>query len=43
MRILIVEDEKGLALVLSEMLNMEGYYTDIAYDGESGLDNDAVA
>ena len=39
MRILIVEDEKGLALVLSEMLNMEGYYTDIAYDGESGLDN----
>lgn len=38
MRILIVEDEKGLALVLSEMLNMEGYYTDTAHDGESGLD-----
>ena len=39
MRILIVEDEKDLAMVLSELLSMEGYYTDTAYDGESGLDN----
>ena len=39
MRILIVEDEKDLAMILSELLSMEGYYTDVAYDGESGLDN----
>lgn len=39
MRILIVEDEKDLAMILSEILNMEGYYTDNAYDGEIGLDN----
>ncbi len=39
MRILIVEDEKDLAMILSELLEMEGYYTDISYDGESGLDN----
>ena len=39
MRILIVEDEKDLAMILAEILNMEGYYTDNAYDGESGLDN----
>ena len=39
MRILIVEDEKDLAMVLSELLSMEGYYTDTAFDGEEGLDN----
>lgn len=39
MRILIVEDEKDLAMILSELLSMEGYYTDVSYDGESGLDN----
>lgn len=39
MRILIVEDEKSLAMVLSELLAMEGYYTDVAYNGEDGLDN----
>lgn len=39
MRILIVEDEKDLSMVLSEMLEMEGYYVDTAYDGISGLDN----
>ncbi len=38
MRILIVEDEKNLAMVLSEMLSIEGYHTDIAHDGENGLD-----
>ncbi|MGN0620504.1 MAG: response regulator transcription factor [Porcipelethomonas sp.] len=39
MRILIVEDEKDLAMILSETLTMEGYYIDTAFDGESGLDN----
>lgn len=39
MRILIVEDEKDLSMILSEMLEMEGYYVDAAYDGVSGLDN----
>ena len=39
MRILIVEDEEDLAMILSELLEMEGYYVDISYDGESGLDN----
>lgn len=38
MRILIVEDEKDLAYVLSETLELEGYNTDIAIDGEYGLD-----
>ncbi len=39
MRILIVEDEEDLAMILSELLEMEGYYVDISYDGENGLDN----
>lgn len=39
MRVLIVEDEKDLAMILSEILEIEGYYTDIAYDGVNGLDN----
>ena len=34
MRILIIEDEKDLANVLSEMLELEGYHTDIPNDGE---------
>lgn len=38
MRILIVEDEKDLAYVLSETLKLEGYNIDIANDGEYGLD-----
>ena len=38
MRILIVEDEKDLADVLSETLQLEGYNTDVANDGEYGLD-----
>lgn len=38
MRILIVEDERDLAMVLSEMLKTEGYYVDAVYDGASGLD-----
>jgi len=39
MRVLIVEDEKDLAMILSEILEMEGYYTDVVHDGVSGLDN----
>ncbi len=38
MRILIIEDEKDLAYVLSEMLSLENYNIDIANDGEYGLD-----
>lgn len=38
MRILIVEDERDLAMILSERLKIEGYYADAVYDGESGLD-----
>lgn len=39
MRILIVEDEQDLSMILSETLELEGYYADISYDGISGLDN----
>lgn len=39
MRILIVEDEKDLVMILSEMLSMEGYCVDYSYDGADGLDN----
>lgn len=38
MRILIVEDEMDLSMILSEMLEMEGYYVDAVYNGISGLD-----
>lgn len=36
-KILIVEDEKNIALVLSYNIKKEGYDCDIAYDGETGL------
>lgn len=39
MRILIVEDELDLNMVLSEMLTIEGYNVDSSYDGTDGLDN----
>ncbi|MBN1777708.1 MAG: response regulator transcription factor [Clostridiales bacterium] len=39
MRILIIEDEVRLARTLADMAAQDGYATDIAYDGESGLDN----
>lgn len=38
MRILIVEDEKDLAMVLAELLSLEGYDTDTVHNGEDGLD-----
>lgn len=39
MRILIIEDEKRLAGTLADMIAESGDIADIAYDGESGLDN----
>lgn len=39
MRILVVEDEVRLASTLQDLLEMNGYVTDICHDGESGLDN----
>ena len=39
MHILVVEDEKRLASTLADMLEQEHYLVDLAYDGESGLDN----
>lgn len=39
MRILIVEDETLLAETLADILSQAGYASDIASDGESGLDN----
>lgn len=39
MRILIVEDEIDLSMILSERLEMEGYYVDAVYNGINGLDD----
>ncbi|MGN0622067.1 MAG: response regulator transcription factor [Porcipelethomonas sp.] len=39
MRILIVEDEKDLTMILCEAVKMEGYYADAAYNGTDGLYN----
>ena len=39
MRILIVEDEYGLADALGAILQKENYSVDISNDGESGLEN----
>jgi len=36
-RILLVEDEPGLVLTLSDLLTMEGYAVDTATDGPTGL------
>lgn len=38
MRILVIEDEKGLAEGLRAVLEKNGYTVDTAYDGISGLD-----
>ncbi|MBI5642257.1 MAG: response regulator transcription factor [Deltaproteobacteria bacterium] len=37
MRILLVEDEKDLAMIIKQGLEEEGYVVDIAHDGEEGL------
>lgn len=39
MRILVVEDEVRLASTLQDLLELNGYTTDVCHDGESGLDN----
>ena len=36
-KILVVEDEKNIATVLSYNIKKEGYDCDVAYDGETGL------
>lgn len=38
MRILIVEDQERLVKTLADIVHGIGYSTDLAYDGESGLD-----
>ena len=37
MKLLVVEDEEGLAEAIGAILRREGYRTDIVYDGMSGL------
>lgn len=37
MRILVVEDEQGLADSLRRGLTAEGFWVDVAYDGDTGL------
>lgn len=39
MRVLVVEDELRLAATLQDLLEMNGYTTDVSHDGEAGLDN----
>ena len=39
MRILLVEDEIPLAEAVGQVLRNNGYAVDLAFDGESGLDN----
>ena len=41
-RILLVEDEPGLQLTLSDRLRREGYEVDTAGDGQTGLDKAAT-
>ncbi len=38
MKILVVEDEKGLAEALGEILRIEGYSVELAFDGKIGLE-----
>ncbi len=38
MRLLLVEDEPGLRLTLTDRLSLEGYAIDTSADGESGLE-----
>src|SRR3954466_8383930 len=41
-RILLIEDEPGLVLTLSDRLSKEGYTVEAARDGESGLQRAAT-
>ena len=37
-RVLVIEDEKELAQILRDYLEIEGFESDLAYDGELGLE-----
>ena len=39
MRILVIEDEAGLAASLQDLLELDGFTADVAHDGETGLDD----
>nr|MCR4585128.1 response regulator [Lachnospiraceae bacterium] len=39
MRILVVEDEKALAELVSDRLKRDHYAVDVSNDGEEGMDN----
>ncbi|MGN0621332.1 MAG: response regulator transcription factor [Porcipelethomonas sp.] len=39
MRVLIIEDEKGLSMAVKELLVCEGFLVDTAFNGVDGLDN----
>lgn len=39
MRVLIIEDEIRLAATLQDLLDLNGYSSDICHDGENGLDS----
>jgi two-component system, OmpR family, alkaline phosphatase synthesis response regulator PhoP len=41
-RILLVEDEPGLVVTISDLLTLEGYHVESAADGEAGLDRAAA-
>ena len=43
MRVLLVEDEQGLVLTLTDRLRSEGFEVDVAMDGEAGLEKAASA
>ncbi|MBN9326245.1 MAG: response regulator, partial [Cellulomonas sp.] len=38
MRVLVVDDERGLVRALQRGLTAEGFAVDVAYDGEHGLE-----
>jgi len=42
MRILLVEDERKLALSLKKILEVEAYAVDVCFDGKKGYDNASV-
>lgn len=37
MRLLVIEDERKIARVITESLKREKYAVDVAYDGEEGF------
>jgi DNA-binding response OmpR family regulator len=37
-RVVIIEDERDIAMVLCEMLEIEGHGVEVAHDGERGID-----